>query len=391
MGNSTSLLDDTRILDETKPVGFYIKNWALNNYQINPEMVKKSNDKAIFKNLLKKRACCTGQSTIGIDLPFINDIKKIGIKNVEVQIFEDTNLITDDICTMVFKEIPSPILKNFKYTSKREDSKRSSNSDACKMLYVGHTYSLSKQLQENRKQYLPSLYQSAYGPYSNKDNANPFKDLNCINSVYQLSYDNLKATDSTTPLSAQTLAQTNDPRCNNNGQIAWKYADESIEGPICVNTMNITGAVTSSDGAELKLNQGCTANVQNNSNVQNNTVTPAPEPTTPAVSTPAPNTAPAVSIPAPAVSIPAPAVSKPAPTVSKPAPAVSKPAPAVTIPAPAVSKPAPTVTIPAVSKPAPVTSTTSSILDYKIYIAAGGCLYCICIIFLIIIFLINKK
>jgi hypothetical protein len=427
MGNSNSLLDDTKILDETKPVGFYIKNWALNNYQINPEMVKKSSDKSIFKNLLKKRACCTGQATIGIDLPYITETSKISIKNIQVQIFEDTNLITDDLCTMVYKEIPSTILKSFKYTNEREKANRTSNSDACTTLYDTHTYSLSKQLQENRKQYLPNLYESAYGPSTNKDDTtNPFRDLNCINSVYELYPDKFQAPS----MSIQAIAQTNDARCNNLGQIAWKVADEAIKGPICVNTINVGGGISSSDGADLKLNQSCSASSTTNVNTQNNTVT---APTAPVTSQPAATTQPATTTqPAPATSQPAATTSSTSTTSSKPAPVTtqpaattsststtsSKPAPVTTQPAPVTTQPAPVTTQPAPnsiynqpvpsttttnvsSKPAPsttlnqqsiqTTEETSTIINYKLYIAIGFYLYFICIIFLIIVFLINKK
>jgi len=272
MGN-TLLNSNTKILDERKPVGFYIKNWALKNYQINPKMA--SNDKMFFKDVLKKRACCTGQSIIGIDLPYyIENTKKIGISNVKLKIFENSDAITTENCTFVIDEYDTR--DYFKYTSAPNLSITTSNSNACKLLYKDSNNSLRNQLQQNRKQYLPSLYETAYGPNSNKDdNTNPFSDLNCINSVYELYPDKFQAPS----MSIQALAQTNDARCNNLGQIAWKVADEAIKGPICVNTINVGGGISSSDGADLKLNQSCSAS--STTNTQNTTVAAPPPPVAP--------------------------------------------------------------------------------------------------------------
>ena len=379
MGN-TLLNTNTKILDEKKPVGLYVRNWALNNYQINPKMASKDN--IFFKDILKKRACCTGQSIIGIDLPYhIANTNKIGISNVKLKIFNNSDEITNENCTFITDQYNTK--DNFKYTSLPNASITTSNSSSCKLLYKDSDNSLRNQLLENRKQYLPSLYETAYGPNSNKDdNTNPFSDLNCISSVYELYPDKFQAPS----MSIQALTQTNDARCNNLGQIAWKVADEAIKGPICVNTINVGGGISSSDGADLKLNQSCSASSTTNTNVQNNTVAP------PAQQTPAPVPAP-VSKPAPE---PAP-VSKPEP-VSKPAPEPA-PAPEPTpepAPAPAPEPtPEPAQQTQALVTPDPsqqtTTITTTRTVDYKLYVAAGGCLYCVCIIFVILLLVMNKK
>ncbi len=394
MGNKL-LHPTTKILDENKPLNFYIKNWALQNYQINPKMAQ--TDKIFFKDILKKRACCTGQPTIGIDLPYyIDETKGIGISNVKLKIFENSDAITTEQCTFITDEDNKQ--ENFKYTSEPGKTNTTSNSDACKMLYRDSTYSLSKQLQENRKQYLPNLYESAYGPSTNKDDTtNPFRDLNCINSVYKL----YPTKFSSPGMTDDQLAQSNDPRCSNSGKEAWKETDAQIKGPICVNVINVGGGISSSDGADLKLNQSCSASSTTNTNTQNNTVTapvtsqPAPVTTQPATTTTQP--APVTTQPATTTTQQATTTTQQATTTSQPATTTSQPAPVTTQQAPVTTQPTTSTS----SKPAPsttlnqqsiqTTEETSTIINYKLYIAIGFYLYFICIIFLIIVFLINKK
>ncbi len=415
MGNKL-LHPTTKILDENKPLNFYIKNWALQNYQINPKMAQ--TDKIFFKDILKKRACCTGQPTIGIDLPYyIDETKGIGISNVKLKIFENIDAITTEQCKFITDQYNKQ--EEFKYTSKPGDTNTTSYSDACKMLYRDSTYSLSKQLQENRKQYLPNLYESAYGPSTNKDDTtNPFRDLNCINSVYKL----YPTKFSSPGMTDDQLAQSNDPRCSNSGKEAWKETDAQIKGPICVNVMNVGGGISSSDGADLKLNQSCSASSTTNTNTQNNTVTapvtsqPAPVTTQPATTTtqPAPvTTQPATTTTqqattttqqATTTSQPATTTTQQATTTTQQATTTSQPATTTSQPAPVTTQQAPVTTQPTTStssKPAPsttlnqqsiqTTEETSTIINYKLYIAIGFYLYFICIIFLIIVFLINKK
>jgi hypothetical protein len=388
MGN-TLLHPNTKILDEKKPVGAYIKNWALNNYQINPQMA--SIDKIFFKDLLKKRACCTGQSIIGIDLPYyIENTKNIGISNVKLKIFDNSDAITNENCTFITDEYNTK--ENFKYTSEPNKSVTTSNSNACKLLYKNSNNSLSRQLQENRKKYLPSLYESAYGPNSNKDdNTNPFSDLNCINSVYELYPDKFQAPS----MSIQGIAQTNDARCNNLGQIAWKVADEAIKGPICVNTINVGGGISSSDGADLKLNQSCSASSTTNTNTQNNTVAPPP-----VTQAPVPQAAPPPVTQAPVPPPPTPAPTpQAAPTPAPTPPPTPAPTPPEPVPEPAQQTQAPVpepepeqqTQAPVPAQQTSEVTTTTTTTNYKLYIAAGGCLYCVCIILLILLFLMNKK
>ncbi len=390
MGNKL-LHPTTKILDENKPLNFYIKNWALQNYQINPKMAQ--TDKIFFKDILKKRACCTGQPTIGIDLPYyIDETKGIGISNVKLKIFENSDAITTEQCTFITDEYNKQ--EEFKYTSKPGDTNTTSYKGGCKMLYRDSTYSLSKQLQENRKQYLPNLYESAYGPSTNKDDTtNPFRDLNCINSVYKL----YPTKFSSPGMTDDQLAQSNDPRCSNSGQQAWKETNAQITGPICVNVMNVGGSISSSDGADLKLNQSCSASSTTNTNTQNNTVTAPPAPVT---SQPATTT----TQPAPVTTQPAPVTTQPTTTTTQPAPVTTQPTTSTSSkPAPNTiyNQPVPSTTTNVSSKPAPsttlnqqsiqTTEETSTIINYKLYIAIGFYLYFICIIFLIIVFLINKK
>jgi hypothetical protein len=114
-------------------------------------------------------------------------------------------------------------------------------------------------------------------------------------------------------MSIQALTQTNDARCNNLGQIAWKVADEAIKGPICVNTINVGGGISSSDGADLKLNQSCSASSTTNTNVQNNTVTPSAQQTQASVPAPTQQTQAPIPVPAQQTQAPVPVPEPPPP------------------------------------------------------------------------------
>jgi hypothetical protein len=277
MGNH--LITNNGLLDESKPVGQYIKNWALQNYQVNKN--EAANDEPMFRDSLKKRGCCSNNSAMGIDIPYMTTTGKVGIFNLRMQIFPTNAPISASTCTLSYTSSTGQnTTRDYSYRTDPTSSKSINNPDGgCEMLYKGHNNSLSKQLQKNRKKYLPSYYESSHGPISNSDlrgENNPFKDLSCVNSLYNLYKNELGLVDSlkneSIPTSIDKYAQSVDPRCMNTAGVgAWIEKYEYTDKPICVNNINI-GSMSASEKGLININQSCTIQQEEHKNSINSSV-----------------------------------------------------------------------------------------------------------------------
>ena len=340
----------------------FIQKWALNEYNNNLSIDNISNIR--FKNLLKKRACCTKQTRVPIAIPSINtNTGKIEYSSVFIPVFSSVKDITPEACTFE-PTIINGVQENKIYYHK--DNFGFIISDVnCEPIYKG----LCEKVKTDRSIY-NNVIEKIYGPYpdtkdvtdkSDINKENQYIDCNCKNSIYFSDIINVSANSQN--VNPDSLAQTLDTRCALNLSKTYKLSDNRIQD-LCLNTINVGGSISPEDAAAVGFNQTCSktninnekeltpeqvaqlnatmelaarlelalkALEQNNLNMANQIQTPAP------VSAPAPAPVPA---PAPApVPVPAPApVLAPLPPAPAPAPApVLSPLPPAPTPAPALS------------------------------------------------------
>ncbi len=265
MGNTIS--DKNGELNNTQ-LNRFIIDWALNKYNDGI-----SGDR--FKNLLKKRACCTKQTSIPIGIPAVNeDIQKLEFSSVYIPIFASSNEITPEQCSfepIITNGIPNKRL----YYHTDKDGFIISNIE-CDPIYR----ELCSQVKRDRSRYLTDM-ERLYGPYADTktveiitsgsesarmiNKENQYVDCNCKNSIYQS--DLLSISANTDKLNPNTLAQSLDSRCSLNASRTFKLSDERVSN-ICLNTVQLTGDITQSDAAQLGLNQSCNLSTTNNTTVE---------------------------------------------------------------------------------------------------------------------------
>jgi hypothetical protein len=266
MGNIIST--DNGTLDTSTDLGKFIRDYALNDYALDARQVEDPTTfldvnnrilKPIAKNMLKKRACCTGQLKMGIPLPAIDPATfMLESVNVDIPIFEKDNDINQQTCTLPYRPGEN---RNYKYTT-NDTSYIQSKDDSCTELYEQQ---LCPSVRNIRDKNYTARFDKLYGPYEDKaigsfKKQNAFKDCNCENSFYK----NLSATElsslnvSQPQVSTDVMAQTLDLRCNLLPLEAWKKTDSRMKN-LCVNSIS-TGNISAKDQANLSLNQSCSTN-----------------------------------------------------------------------------------------------------------------------------------
>jgi len=295
MGNT--IVKDDLLLNTDTDLGKFIQNWALNNYTIHPEA---KGDK--FKDSLKKRACCTWSPTVGIGIAGVNDLTKptkIDQYRVNIAPFngdngkpsKSPNVINSSNCKLDDDTGPA---QNFYQDN--ADKKFINSQAACANFYKKSTSGASKPegfadyvlrnrsnddtfplntRDVNLKTDTSKLYSTPLGNQilgltpdlgsdsvqgNNGGKLNPYPDVNCINSVYQVHSALFKDAQGN-QIDPQKLAQTNDSKCTLNSTIAWKGTDSSVSS-ICFNMLSVGGNISAADAGAVDLKQSCNAGQQ---------------------------------------------------------------------------------------------------------------------------------
>lgn len=282
MGNIISTADGE--LDTSTDLGRFIKDYALNEIAIDARQVSNPTEYLdvnkrtllpISKNLLKKRACCTGQTKIPISLPAIDPVtKKLESVTILIPVFDKESDINDANCTLPYRNNEN---RNYKFTN-NSTMFVESNSDACAELYEQQ---LCPAVRNIRNKNFKDRNSKLYGQYPDKVTGNfktnnAFVDCNCENSFYKnLTPTEQAAIKSNIPMvSPDTMAQTLDIRCNSFPQITWKRGDVRAKN-LCVNTV-VAGAISASDQANLGIKQSCsTSSTETTNDGKTQSQTPA--------------------------------------------------------------------------------------------------------------------
>lgn len=264
MGNTLTLNDsgvqsDHGLLNEKTDFGKFVKNWALNEYSIHPD----AKDQKLFKDTLKKRACCTDQHSIPIGVlgvTTVNGRVKLANHKVGIRVFNPLEPITDSICTLDDADGTA----SFKFTSS-DGGRVYAKSSQCKTFYsrFGDYIKKNRSIHGQINEKLYGINVDEKDPGSLKDSsgntthiANQFADVNCINGLYYqpgfISKDS-PATD------IDFAEQTSDPRCYDNKDKTFKTA--IYDGMLCLNIIN-ADVIQAQNNGTIQINQACTQ--QNN-------------------------------------------------------------------------------------------------------------------------------
>jgi hypothetical protein len=218
MGNTITNLQ-TRNLNHDSHLGKFIRNWALNEYSIHPDT---KNDPIRFKDSLQKRACCTNQGAVGISIAGVTDIsEKIMPYLVNIPVFDFNNnpivTISGINSTNCLLDMPNSTTKVQFYDEKMSATNYNVNTQpSCKNFYLANDISnnvgFADYVLKNRSNNdsfpdsnsvtnsYDALYPRALGEQitgllpnnsliTDDTNLNPYMDINCIKSVYQVKKD----------------------------------------------------------------------------------------------------------------------------------------------------------------------------------------------------------
>ena len=290
MGNT--IVKNDLLLNTDTDLGKFIQNWALNNYTIHPEA---KGDK--FKDSLKKRACCTWQPIVGIGIAGVNDLSKptkIDQYRVNIAPFNGVDgkpSKSPDVINSSNCKLDDDTGKNQNFYQDNADKKFINSQPSCANFYKKSTsngspgfadYVLRNRSNDdtfrlntrdvNLKSDTSKLYSTPLGNQilgltpdlgsdsvqgNNGGKLNPYPDVNCINSVYQV-HSALFRDAQGNQIDPQKLAQTNDSKCTLNSTIAWKGTDSSVSS-ICFNMLSVGGNISAADAGAVDLKQSCNA------------------------------------------------------------------------------------------------------------------------------------
>lgn len=248
MGNTvitnTGILKTGEFELEKTDLGKFIKEWA-NIYQVSNNL-----DQNIFRDTLKKRACCTKQANIPIGIAGIANIDgedKIVNYAVNVPIFGSITDITNETCNLSDGDGRKQSYLGVKY-----GEKVASGLDTCKTFYTNFGAEVIK----NRSIHT-NIGHKLYGINDDEDDkhmSNPFKDCNCLNGIYQQK--NLIASKPGTPsVDSWQAEQTIDDRCTTLANLTYKpYIKDDAQ--ICMNIIN-AAFIEATKGGSIKINQSC--------------------------------------------------------------------------------------------------------------------------------------
>jgi hypothetical protein len=239
MGNTITNLQ-TRNLNHDSHLGKFIRNWALNEYSIHPDT---KNDPIRFKDSLQKRACCTNQDAVGISIAGVTDNSErimpylvnipvfdfndnpnvtisginVTISGINVTISGINNTISGINNTNCLLDMPNSTTKVQFYDEKMSATNYNVNTQpSCKNFYLANDISnnvgFADYVLKNRSNNdsfpdsnsvtnsYDALYPRALGEQitgllpnnslnTDDTNLNPYMDINCIKSVYQVKKD----------------------------------------------------------------------------------------------------------------------------------------------------------------------------------------------------------
>jgi hypothetical protein len=243
-----------------------INNWALTNYKMD---LPNTNS---YQNLIKKRACCTKQTSIPISIPSYDEQnKKLEYSSVNINVFSNEADITPEACSF----------ENDRFGNKKQYYFQNNNgfiisNQNCAAVYPVLCNSVMNDRRNNEND-----YSRHYGSYpdikSTRDNlnkVNTFIDCNCINSLYLSDVLNVQTVNNVNP---NTLAQSLDTRCSMNSTKTFKTVDDRIAN-LCLNNINVTGDIGINNDALLGINQTCgtNSNQANNQAPAQQVMPPAP-------------------------------------------------------------------------------------------------------------------
>ncbi len=289
----------------------HINNWAKTDYHdgINYDnrlTFKKTGKNPIYNNLLKKRACCTGQSDMTISLPnMIYGIKGeiIGVSTVDKN---NPAILTRKVgASMILIDVPSPDNKldnpyipvkinifssaqdmtsqcyfenSNNYALKLDPSGGFTVSPVCKTLYRGQAYAkgLCQHVEDDRMKLYSTDTQIAYGPF-NDDDFNVYADCNCENSLLRGENKNISIINERTGKPVfnaddEMIAQFFDNRCFNINPRGFRPFN-AIPQNLCINidqTKNISAESKST------INKSQTCNLSTTTGEMNDTISTAP-------------------------------------------------------------------------------------------------------------------
>lgn len=250
-----------------------------------------------YDDLLMKRACCTGQTSMNIALPnavISNEGKVIGISTVQPEnpaILRNSsgNIIGGNTLANNFNYRDSyiPLKVNIfdssfdlttqcyfensnLYAVKTTDTGGFNVTPACKALYRGeaHNKGLCEHVEHDRAKVYTTDTQIAYGPYLD-DNSNVYPDCNCENSLLRGENRNLKLVDKSSGRPVynaddEMLAQFFDKRCFSLGPAGFKPWN-AIPQNLCIN-INQTQNISADTKSTINQNQTCNLSNSNTSN-----------------------------------------------------------------------------------------------------------------------------
>jgi hypothetical protein len=249
----------------------YIKDWALNNYQITGKTSDTNNK---YSDFLLKRACCTGQKSVTIPmLGTTTDSNGVPImKSYSLKIPTKTS---QDIC------------KNLNIGNNVGDYNYivgNGASSSCQNFYNQYSVDLLAMRQKNYISPLDkkvdnilygTLPESTTGGSQFNNDVNAFSDCNCINSIFNVcNTKNTKGNSQYASICENYTISTVD--ASGNTIDPWTLAqnlDNNLSPPkstnICLNIVNNTDVALSGAGNSISQNQSCNINQTTNGGTAN--------------------------------------------------------------------------------------------------------------------------
>ena len=273
MGNVVSSKTNGN-LDLNTDLGKFIKDWAMNEYTVNPSLDPKA---PLYSQQLKKRACCTNNPNPAIGLPgFDSKGTFLPSMAIAIPVFSGTDQITAGNCNLVTDDNGNP--QQYLYDNADGNFVVSSKA-ACRTFYPR----LCNAVRNNRKgynidgkgkevkvssnnDYITS--DALYGPYGDDLDLNieygsvinAYPDCNCENSEYIHWLRKYPKEDNDAP--AQSLSQTFDSRCVSPGMSSRTWKPSKDIRSLCITKIK-TGNITATDGGSINVQAASTCTTIN--------------------------------------------------------------------------------------------------------------------------------
>lgn len=255
----------------------YINEWANEKYSGGMEDTNVG-DITIYKNLLKKRACCTNQNLVALSFPTAKLETNNTISGLDATI---PNLVTPIKLQALtaLNEANCQFDGNDYYLNVQGNT--FTTTQFCKTLYNGNNNNgFCNKVKIDRERLYNTNLQQSYGPYPFiRDGLNTNRDCNCTNSLLR---ENLQTIDDAVAnksgaalqnFDEETAVQNFDKRCTSLGYNSFKPEDRRNTN-LCVNITNIQNADIS---GTLDTRSSCSmTNTGGNNPATDNTATDNP-------------------------------------------------------------------------------------------------------------------